>query len=385
MRDAYLDHAATTPLDPRVVAQMQPYFEAEFANPSSRHPPGVRAAEVLDRARSKIALALGVRVDGVLFTSGGTEAGNLAVQGLARAQSRHGKHILVGPTEHPCVRESALALADEGFEVEFLRLTPSGALDLDHAKQQLRPTTVVVAQMLVQNEFGSVYPVQQLARLARARSPNVRVFTDAVQALGKFDVSLSELGVHALSVSAHKVHGPKGSGVLALAPDVALRPLFFGGGQERALRPGTQNVAGNVGLGHAIELAELERPQTLARLVKLRAQLLAGASRLGLVPLTPHGGGGDMSPAINAFLLEHGKAEVVMHDLERSNVFVSAGSACQASKKQVSSSLTALGLDAERAQRMLRVSISKLSSEADVARLLDALEASLRGLGMLSR
>jgi cysteine desulfurase len=384
MRETYLDHAATTPLDPLVRAEMEPYLSSEFANPSSRHPPGVRAASALDQARTRVAGALGVRPEGVIFTSGGTEANNLAVLGFAREAARRGRHVLVGPSEHPSVRESAQALEQEGFEVEFLRLTSTGSLDLDHAAGRLRPQTVLVAQMLVQNEYGSVYPVRALAKLARARSPHARVFCDAVQGLGKLDLCLAELGADAVSISAHKVHGPKGAGALVCSGALPIRPLVFGGGQERGVRPGTQNVAGIAGFGLAAMLAERERPATAAHLKALRSRLLSGVVALGVGVLEPPGGGAAGSPAIAALLLEGCDAEVCMHDLERRGVFVSAGSACSAAKSGPSPTLAALGFDAERSRRVLRVSMSKLTTPTDVDRLLDVLAISLRDLRAIS-
>src|SRR5688572_25294568 len=247
----YLDHAATTPQDPAVRAAQEPYLGESFGNPSARHAGGVRAAEAMDRARGQLARALGARPEGVVFTSGGTEANNLAVLGLARAAGRRG-HALVGPTEHPAVRGPAAALEEEGFEVERLRLTQGGELDLEDAGQRVRPDTVLVAQMLVQNEVGSIYPVARLAKLARARAPCVRVHVDAVQACGKLPCTLDELGADSIAVSAHKLGGPQGSGALVLRQGVEPRPLLIGGGQERGLRSGTQNVAGAVGLGAAI-------------------------------------------------------------------------------------------------------------------------------------
>lgn len=384
MPSVYLDHAATTPVHREVLAAMMPFLsddpDGEFGNPSSRHPAGVRAAEALDRARRAVARVLAARPEGVLFTSGGTEANNLAVFGLARAAGRG--HVLVGAAEHPSVRAPAAALAREGFEVETLRLSASGELDLEHAAARVRPDTVLVAHMLVHNELGSIYPIARLARAVRARAPRARLHVDAVQAVGKLDCALDELGCDSLAISAHKLGGPKGSGALILAEGVALEPLFHGGGQERALRPGTQNVAGAVGLGAAVERAERGRADWNARAAALRARLLAGLGELpGASLLLPEG-----SPAVASIValrLPGAPAEVRMHHLERRGVLTSAGSACQAGKREASPSYAALGLDAEAAREVLRISFAPSTSEAEVERALTALrevEAELAGL-----
>ncbi|MDA1263905.1 MAG: aminotransferase class V-fold PLP-dependent enzyme, partial [Planctomycetota bacterium] len=265
MQPVYLDNAATTPLAPEVREALAPFLDAEFGNPSSRHRLGVHAAEGIDRARSALARAVGGRPADVLFTSGGTEANNLAVLGAARARRAHGDVVVVGPTEHPSVFAAAEALREEGFEVRVLQLDAAGDLDLDHAAIQLDERVIVVAQMLVNNEFGTIYPVRALARLVRARCPRAHVHVDGVQALGKVELDLTELGVDSLAVSAHKVHAPKGTGALITAGEQPLRPLVFGGGQQGGVRPGTENVAGIVACGEAARLADRELSETRAR------------------------------------------------------------------------------------------------------------------------
>jgi cysteine desulfurase len=381
MEVVYLDHAATTPLSAEVREAMEPLLGPEFGNPSARHPAGVRAAEALDRARGALARALGGRPETVTFTSGGTEANNLAVLGLARATARRGTsrgHVLVGPTEHPSVREPARALAEEGFEVETLRLRDDGALDLDHAAERLRDDTLLVAQVLVQNEVGTVYPVARLARLVRARSPRARLHVDAVQACGKLDVSLEELDADTLAVSAHKLGGPQGAGALLARPGVSLRPLILGGGQEAGLRSGTQNVAGAVGLACAVERGEARREVTLEHLARLRARLVDGLDRLpGAHVLAPGGADDGLAPWIVAVRFEGAPAEVRMHHLEARGLYVSAGSACQASKRELSPTYAALGLTPEEARGVLRLSLGAETTTAQV-------EAALRALAEVS-
>ncbi len=376
----YLDNAATTPLAPEVRAAMAPFLGEEFGNPSSRHGLGVRAARALEEARGRVARLSGVRPAEVVFTSGGTEANNLAVLGLARAQAKHGRHVLIGPTEHPCVRDAARALVEEGFELESLRLDAGGALDLEHARTRLRPETVLVAQMLVNNEFGTIYPLARLARLVRANAPQAFVHVDAVQAVGKVEVSLGELGVHSLALGAHKFHGPKGVGALVLAPGVRPRPLVFGGEQERGLRSGTENVPGIVGLGLAAELVEQRFGASQRHFAERRAQLQAELARLGGAELIEPGGSASIAPAICSLLLPGPPAEVWQHHLEARRVFTSVGSACQAKKGGISPALLALGLDEERAKRVLRISLARETSAAEVSAGVDALCAVAREL-----
>jgi len=376
----YLDNAATTPIDPGVLEAMRPFLEEEFGNPSSRHRIGQRAAEAVEKARAQVAQATGARSADVVFTSGGTEANNLGVLGSARARRKHGRHVLVGPTEHPCVRESAQALAEEGFEVESLRLK-HGALDLAHLASALREDTVLVALMLVQNEFGSVHPVREAARLVRGRSPRAAVHVDAVQALGKVDVSIRALDADSVAISAHKIHGPKGAGALVTNGAIPLRPLVFGGGQQGSRRPGTEGVPGIVGLGAAARLAEEHRESACATMRRCREILADSISRLpGARVLEPGAAEHGFSPSILAVVIPGAPSEVRMNHLEELGVIVSAGSACHAKSSHVSPALAAVGLSAEEARCMLRFSFSRATTEADARRAAEALESVCRKL-----
>lgn len=381
---AYLDNAATTPLDERVRAAMEPWLSEEVGNPSSRHPAGVRASEALDRARVQVARTLGVRSEAVVFTSGGTEANNLGVLGAARAALREvsGKpNVVVGPTEHPCVRKAADALTDEGFDVRVGRVAPDGSLDLEHLAGLLDEDTLVVAQMLVQNELGTIYPVREVARLARARAPRAHVHVDAVQALGKLDLDLEELGADSVAVSAHKIHGPKGAGALVLREGARRpRPLVFGGGQEDGLRAGTENVAALVGFGLAAELAVQELAATARATRTARSALRAGLSRLHgarELPFAPASTERTV-PSVDAICALHIPgipAEVRMHHLAVHGVFTSPGAACQARRAATSPALLALGLGEYEAREVLRFSFSRFTTPEEVAGAVEALVA----------
>ncbi len=385
MKPIYLDNAATTEVDPRVQAAMRPYLEDQFGNPSSRHRLGVRAAKALDEARGHLARATGADPLRISFTAGGTEANNLAVLGLARAAVANGKHVVVGPTEHSSVRDAALALRDEGFDVEFMQLDAEGGLDLDHAATLLREDTVLVTQMVASNEFGTVYPIRDLARLVRARSPHALIHADGVQALGKLDIDLRELGCDSLSVSAHKIHAPKGTGALVLGGDFPIRPLCFGGGQEGKVRPGTQNPAGIVGFGEAIRICEADRAEACTRMHSLRLKMATGLRELpGTRILEPGGANASFLPTVLSVLMPGVPAEVRLHHLDANGLMASAGAACHASAKNVNPALLALGLNLEEARSVLRFSFGRSTTEEDVASALKIVEHVSQELGALS-
>lgn len=381
MKTVYLDNAATTPLDDEVRECLRPTLEEAFGNPSSRHPLGAASAEAVDRARGEVADALGAEPEDVVFTSGGTEANNLAVLGFARR--RGSGHVWVGPTEHSSVGEPAEALRAEGFEVEVGSLDSDGGLDLDAVAASLRDDTVLVAQMLANNEFGTVYPVRELVRLVRARAPRAHVHVDAVQAFGKLDVRLAELGADSVSISAHKIHGPKGAGALVCRGDERPMPLVFGGGQEAGVRSGTENVTGIVGLGAAARVAARERERMAEHSRALQARFrerLAGRDDLRWVePGTEH------LPNIVAVSVPGAPAEVYLHHLEELGIYVGAGSACHSNKSDVSPALRALGFDEDGARSVLRFSFSRLTDPSDVDAAAAALEEVIGKLGSLTR
>jgi cysteine desulfurase len=374
----YLDNAATTRLLPEVRAAMDPFLEQEYGNPSSRHALGVRAETALDRARACLRRAVGGPGRRVVFTSGGTEANNLAVLGAARARAGRGNHVLLGPLEHASVREPAAELTRAGFEVETLVLSSGGELDLEAADARMRPDTVLVCLMLVSNEVGTILPVADLARRLRRRSPGAFLHVDAVQAIGKLEISIEDLDADSLTVSAHKVHGPKGVGALIVRDGVQLEPLIHGGGQEGGLRAGTENVGGAVGLGLATELAAGARESARTSAQRAREALVRALSEIDgvrLLQVEPAARGGRESfvPAILSVLVPGPPAEVWLHHLEERGVLAGAGSACQARKNTISPGFAALGLDAEQARHVLRFSFSRETTLEDANRAAAAL------------
>lgn len=382
----YLDHAATTRVADEVTQTMLRALGPEFGNPSSRHPLGTSAAASIEEARRKVAAALGTRSEGVLFTSGGTEANNLGVIGMAHSL-RLGKlgaasgHILIGPTEHPSIRASAASLIEEGFEVEVMELEAGdarGALNIGRAAQQMREDTVLVSQMLVNNEYGTRYDISRLTRAMEARAPQAHLHVDAVQALGKIEIDPAALVGDKVSssfaVSAHKIHGPKGVGALVLS-NACLdsgrmpRPMIHGGGQQGDVRPGTENVPGILGFGTAIALATANPGATTVKLVAARKALEAGlaahvpAARV-LIPWQDDATS-TMAPQVVSVLVPGAPSEVWLHHLEAVGVYASAGSACQAKKQDLSPALLALGLTSDETRRVLRFSLCPSTTTGD--------------------
>lgn len=374
MRRVYLDNSATTRVRPEVVAAMERVLREEFGNPSSLHAMGLEAERRVEEAREAVAEALGVDPAEILFTSGGTEANNLALRGAARAHAREGRHIVTTAVEHSSVLETARDLAREGFELTVVPVDGHGRVRTEDVVAALRPDTVLVSVMLVNNEVGTVQPVAEIGRAIARRRGRGRVpllHVDAVQAFGKLPVQPRQLGADLVTLSGHKIHGPKGAGALYVRRGVRLQPLLTGGDQQGGLRPGTENVPGIVGFGVAARLAAREREDTLARLRALRSRLLAGlgAAVPGALVNSPE----DAAPHILNVSFPGVRGEVLVHALAERGVYVSTGSACHSRRPVISHVLAAMGLARERAEGAIRISLSRDTTGADVDALIEAL------------
>ncbi|MET0932897.1 MAG: cysteine desulfurase family protein [Mycetocola sp.] len=375
-----LDSAATTPVRREVLEAMWPYLTQEFGNPSSHHTVGERAADALADARTRVAAVLGVRAGDVVFTSGGTEADNLAVKGIALGSTR-GRHLVTAATEHEAVLESVAYLRRlHGFEVSFVDLEADGVVTPDALDAAIRPDTALVTLMYANNETGTV---QDLAALGAVTSAHgVPFHTDAVQAAGWLDLRVSGLGVDALSLAGHKVGAPKGIGLAWLRGRVPVEPLVHGGGQERGRRSGTENVASAVGLATALELAENERADAAARVSALRDEVIARV--LAEVPgavLT--GSATSRLPNSASFCFPGTSGEAVLLELERRGIVTSSGSACAAGSDEPSHVLTALGIPPEIAQTAVRLTFGTELTRADVDSAVTALAASVSAVSAL--
>jgi cysteine desulfurase len=370
-RAIYADHHATTPLDPEVLEAMCPWLEGLAANPSSSHGPGRAARKAVEAARADVARALGGEPSEIVFTSGGTEADNLAVRGGARAAREADPsrtRVAFTAAEHAAVREAAVSLRKDGFDLVEIRVDARGVPG-DGAFSDLDERTALVSVILANNETGAIFDSLETFT-ARARALGAVVHTDAVQAVGKIPVNARTLGVDLLALAAHKFGGPKGAGALFVRKGVRLQPVAAGGGQERGRRGGTENVAGIVGLGAAIRLALARLSSEAARLTGLRDRLEAGL--LARVPaLEIHAVGGPRLPTATSALFPGTEAETLVAALDLEGIAVSAGSACHAGTTSPSRVLLALGRSPSEARATLRFSFGRTSREEDVDRLLE--------------
>jgi cysteine desulfurase len=375
--DVYLDHQATTPVDERVLEAMLPYLRASFANPASAHRGGRRAADAVERAREQLGAAVGCAPRDLIFTSGATEANNLAVKGLAAGAER--RHLVTCSTEHPSVLAPLRRLAADGFSLTEVGVDSGGLIDLDELAAALRPDTLLVSVMAANNEIGTLAPVRGVSELAHA--VGAVMHCDATQVVGKVPFDVDEAGVDLASMSAHKLYGPKGVGALYVRRPVAsrLRPLLDGGGHERGIRSGTLNVAGAAGFGEAAAIAAAEMAAEAPRLRSL-AELLAAritnaAPGVALVGRPP----GERIPGNVTLSFAGVDAEQLM--LAMPDVAVSTGSACSTAAPAPSHVLLAIGLDYAMAQSVLRFGAGRDTSVADVERAAARVAETLRFLG----
>jgi cysteine desulfurase len=359
----YLDHNATTPLDPRVLDAMVVVLRETFGNPSSLHWYGQRARAAVDEARQEAASLVGASPAEIVFTGGGTESDNLALRGAGAAATASRRKVVVTAIEHHAVLHTVRALAEEGWTVETARVDADGALDLDDFRSKVDESTVLVSVMLSNNETGVVQPVAEAARIAH--DAGALVHCDAVQAAGKIPIDTSALGVDLLSLSAHKFYGPKGVGLLFVKRGTALKAFARGGSQERNRRPGTENVAGIVGLGTAARVARAALAEEAGRLGRLRDRL---EGLLLSIPGAVRNGGGTRVPNTTNVSFAGTEAEALLVALDLRGVAVSTGAACAAGAAEPSHVLTAMRLSRERVQASLRLSLGRSTTDADVDR-----------------
>jgi cysteine desulfurase len=371
----YLDHAATTPIDPAVFEAMTPYLTEKFGNPSSVHAQGRAARAAIDEARDAVASAVGAPASEIHFTSGGTEADNLALLGVARANRAKGDHIITCVTEHHAVLEACGELVKEGFRVTYLPVDLDGLLDPDDVASAIDDGTILVSVMHVNNEIGVIQPISSIGRVAKERG--VLFHTDAVQSFGVLPVDVDHLNVDLLSASAHKIYGPKGAGFLYVRSGVRISPLQFGGSQERERRPGTENVAGIVGLRAATELAVSQMEITSNRLAALRDYLID--SILDRIPGTSLNSHRTLRAPGNANISFQGvEGEMLLLNLDLEGIAASSGSACTAGSVTPSHVLRALG--GESSQGALRLTLGRGTTKDDLDEAIASLESIVRRL-----
>ncbi len=368
-RTVYADHAATAPLRPEALAAMLPFFSDEFANPSSLHSPGERAAKAVRAARAEMAAVLDCAPGEVVFTSGGTESDNLALHSAAQAGRRAGRtHLIVSAVEHHAVLRAAEELQRQGFSLSVLPVDGDGRVSVEALRTALRPDTALVSIMTANNEIGTAQPIAALSRVCAAAG--VPFHTDAVQAVGHLPLSFAALGCDYLSLSAHKFGGPKGVGALLVRKGAPFVPLLRGGAQERGRRAGTENVPGILGMSKALSCAAAEQEPESKRLAGLRKKLCRGIAEIPHVKLN---GGGERLPGIVSVCFEGIEGESLLLMLDNEGICASAGSACASGSLEPSHVLTAIGVPPQLALGALRLSLGALTTEADIDRILQVL------------
>ncbi len=366
----YLDNSATTRPYPQVIEAVKRAMDSYYGNPSSLHSLGIEAENVLKQARLVVAQALQVKPSEVFFTSGGTESNNTALKGVAFQFQQRGKHIITTQVEHPCVYDVCKQLEEFGFSVTYLPVDQDGRVSPDELVRAIRPDTILVSVMHVNNELGTIQPIDQIGKLLK-QHPKIVFHVDAVQSFGKLPIRMHEWGIDLLSLSAHKFYGPRGVGVLAKREGLQIQPLLIGGGQEAGLRSGTENIPGIAGMAKAIRLAEEDRNRETGRLYGLLQTLREGIEQLPeCVVNTPKT---EVAPHIMNFSVPGAKAEVLLHALEERGFLVSTKSACSSKTGEPSRILLAAGMGHERAVSAVRVSLGRNNQLQDMEQFLLAL------------
>jgi cysteine desulfurase len=385
----YLDHAATTPVRSEVLEKMLPYLTEKFGNPSSLYSLAGEARYGVDEAREQVAAVLGARSGEIVFTGGGSESNNLAIKGVASLRESAGRgtaggHIITTAIEHHAVIHPFEQLEKLGYEATYVGVDSTGQVDPEEFAAAVRPDTFFASAMLVNNEVGTIQSIAEISKKTREAADrlgtNVIFHTDAVQGAGKLSLDVNELGVDLLSLSGHKIYGPKGVGVLFVRRGVVLEPLIAGGGQERQRRSGTENVAAIVGFGEALALAEAERTGSRADMRKLADLLTEGVAKR--IPNSTFNGSNDTRvPEIANFSFPGVEGEPILLGLDFKGIAASSGSACSSASLEPSHVLIAMGISPELAVGSVRISMGRDTTETDVNDVLEALESVLQQLG----
>lgn len=370
--ECYLDNSATTRCLDSVAALMTKIMCEDYGNPSSMHVKGMQAEQYLRYAKDVIAKNLKVSEKEIFFTSGGTESDNLALRGCAFANCRAGRHLITTKIEHPAILQTMRYLESQGFEVTYLPVDENGVIRLSDLQEAIRPDTILVSIMHTNNEIGSLQPIEEAGNLIKRRNPRTLFHVDAVQGYGKFRIFPKRMHIDLLSVSAHKIHGPKGIGFLYVGDKVKIHPIVFGGGQQRNLRSGTENVPAIAGMAKAVEevYADLERHNE--ELYALKEEFIRGVQQIPDVRVNGLTGK-QSAPHVVSVSFYGVRSEVLLHALEEKGIYVSAGSACASNHPDISATLKAIGLPGELLDSTIRFSFSMLTTEEEIRYTLDVL------------
>lgn len=382
MRRVYLDHSATTPVDPEVAKLMMTYYTEKFGNPSSVHSFGREAKEALEIAREQVAKLLGAQASEITFTSGGTEADNLAILGTAQAGRNKGKHIITSAVEHHAVLETCEYLEKNGFELTIIPVDEEGRLSAQDVEKAIRPDTILITIMHANNEVGTIQPIAEIGKIAREKGITFHV--DAVQSFGKLPIDVKAMNVDLMTVSSHKIYGPKGVGALYIRKGVRIVPLVHGGGQEKKRRSGTENTPGIIGFGKACEIAGERMEQEAQREGKLRDKLLKGIlERIDYVKVNGPIGENRLPGNLNVSI-QFIEGEALLLSLDMLGIAASSGSACTSGSLDPSHVLLAMGMPHEIAHGSLRLSFGRQNTEEDVDYVLEQLPKIVNRLRMMS-
>ncbi|MBR1451412.1 MAG: cysteine desulfurase [Lachnospiraceae bacterium] len=385
MNSIYLDNSATTRTFDEVTEYMTHIMKDIYGNPSSRHTLGISAEAEVKKSLERLARIMKVDTGNILFTSGGTESDNLAIIGGAMANKREGMHLITTKTEHPAVLETMKFLEEQGFSVTYLDAGADGRVNPDDLRASLTDETILVSIMNVNNEIGSVNDIREIGAIIKDYKPSILFHTDAVQAFGKFRINPKSCKIDMMSVSGHKIHGPKGVGILYVADKVKLHPLMLGGGQQKGLRSGTENVPGIAGIGLASELIYKDFDEKTDKLYELKRYFIEELIKLPGVYVNgiPQNAFTDeamirmTAPHIISASFDQIRAEVLLHALEAKGIYVSSGSACSSNKPSVSATLQAIGLDRKLLDSTLRFSMSHSTTREDIDTTLTVLSDEL--------
>jgi len=380
-RRVYMDHAATTPVDPEVVEAMVPCLTEVYGNASSLHSFGREAHKAMEEARSRVARLINASPEEIIFTAGGTESDNIAIKGAAYANRSKGDHIVTSTIEHPAVLETCRSLEEEGFKVSYVPVDKDGIIEIESLRKAVTERTILITIMHANNEIGTIEPIEEIAEIAETK--NTILHSDAVQSAGKIPIDLKEIGIDLLSISAHKIYGPKGIGALYIRKGTRLEPIIHGGGHERGLRSSTENIPGIVGLGKAAELAERRMSEDTAYLTNLRDKLIK--STLNGIEESYLNGHPTKRLPNNAHLRFTGiEGEALILNLDEKGIAGSTGSACSSKKLLPSHVLMAIGLDEVQAHGSLRLTLGRENTKEDVGYVLQVLPETVKKLRAIS-
>ena len=380
-KQIYFDHAATTPVDKRVLEKMIPFFTETFGNANSQHAFGRSAMKAVDEARDGIAKLINAKPSELYFTSGGTESDNWAIRGVANAYKNKGKHLIISPIEHAAMITTAKALEKEGFEVSFMQVDGEGFVNLEHLKSIVREDTIFIGCMMANNEVGTIEPIKEIAKIAK--SVGAVCFTDAVQAAGVLDIDVKDLGVDMMSMSSHKIYGPKGVGALYIRNGLKVESILTGGHQERMKRGGTTNVPGVVGFYEAFKLAIADREKNFEYVSSLRDRFIDRV--LAEVPFVKLNGPRENRLPANAdFSFKFIEGESILFSLDLAGIAVSSGSACSSGSLEPSHVLLALGLPEELAHGSIRFSFGKHNTVEEVDYAVETIKSAVQRLREMS-